>query len=718
MGKKSRKKVGKNEHQERMKARAEKREEQLIQAEEEYEADQDKLPIYGGKPREFIDGDYVRYYKGKNGSVRRGVISDYFKDGKKIEDYFTFKDYDFDVSECVSVNDIYTDIGGMEQRFQVGMKVRCRSGDTQNQWIPCVIKELWPRPDEGVSNRSVEQDVYPMYLCQSYFVEDYQMTIYDDTDEYIREIPGPTRLNIGDEVVFNSGLAESIKNSHRHFNGGWMNGKIVKTNPRDELWMKNKRSSTYVGRYKCSFRAKGKEHSCYILEDNDEYISQSDPRTRLFDAIEQDCSYEHICYLIDEFGIDISVFQDLFISKTLEHASYNALWWAQENLKMPNLSKMYWFEEEEDIEVDFMRQKLGESPNVLRFMQKAVGVEFDNRDNERWDRKEKKGLDDVIALFGRFTLRDKLPPFLQGIIMSGNILAFDFALSSIGLGSVYSFSCTPVGEVRIITDFIKDNVDETDRMKMNFIAEKFSAFMYQCSLDFFPDSLKKKKEKKDYYSSLGMLVKLHLRFEWDFLVRNMAFVDRYQFNNGNRVKREILCLARDGEYEVFRAIIEEDKNFLYYELQSLEVCRGQDNGEFVQEELRDKNFKVETGFYKSRQREEMGLVDILVIGRFKDDYFKWGDVYQYDRVLAHFLGTGDNIADEWVACMKAEVTRLGQKENYSSLNSPAKIFFMRIKQFDDDETLEGRVQILEYLTTEKQHEAPSPIVAISHELRN
>ena len=83
MGKKSRKKVGKKEHQERMKARAEKREEQLIQAEEEDEADQDKLPIYGGKPREFIDGDYVRYYERKNASVRRGVISDFFKDGKK-----------------------------------------------------------------------------------------------------------------------------------------------------------------------------------------------------------------------------------------------------------------------------------------------------------------------------------------------------------------------------------------------------------------------------------------------------------------------------------------------------------------------------------------------------------------------------------------------------------------------------------------------------------
>ena len=53
---------------------------------------------------------------------------------------------------------------------------------------------------------------------------------------------------------------------------------------------------------------------------------------RLMNAIEDDCSMDHISYLVDEFGIDIIPFQDQIIAIAVGHASYNALWWIQENL--------------------------------------------------------------------------------------------------------------------------------------------------------------------------------------------------------------------------------------------------------------------------------------------------------------------------------------------------------------------------------------------------
>jgi hypothetical protein len=45
---------------------------------------------------------------------------------------------------------------------------------------------------------------------------------------------------------------------------------------------------------------------CHILKDTDEHVASptSSPRERLLESIEQNCSYDHLDYLIKCFGLD------------------------------------------------------------------------------------------------------------------------------------------------------------------------------------------------------------------------------------------------------------------------------------------------------------------------------------------------------------------------------------------------------------------------------
>jgi hypothetical protein len=69
----------------------------------------------------------------------------------------------------------------------------------------------------------------------------------------------------------------------------------------------------------------------YTTKDTDENMAslKNSPRERLFDAIEQDCSYEHIDYLFTNAGIDVTIFHDVVVSQAIKYASTNGLSWLQ-----------------------------------------------------------------------------------------------------------------------------------------------------------------------------------------------------------------------------------------------------------------------------------------------------------------------------------------------------------------------------------------------------
>jgi hypothetical protein len=70
--------------------------------------------------------------------------------------------------------------------------------------------------------------------------------------------------------------------------------------------------------YRCSSGSE-ERYTCRILKDDDEHIAKSsaDPRERLFEAIEQDCSRKHLSYLQSFYSIDVLSFRDLIVDKAI-----------------------------------------------------------------------------------------------------------------------------------------------------------------------------------------------------------------------------------------------------------------------------------------------------------------------------------------------------------------------------------------------------------------
>ena len=117
-----------------------------------------------------------------------------------------------------------------------------------------------------------------------------------------------------------------------------------------------------------------RKRPAHILEDTDEYVAsvKSSPRERLMDAIEQDCSYEHINHLVKTFNMDVVPFRDLLVSKAIESASYGALLWLQENASV-NLIRV------RDSNGNGLLHQIAKSPHAERFIVAATAYIASNQ---------------------------------------------------------------------------------------------------------------------------------------------------------------------------------------------------------------------------------------------------------------------------------------------------------------------------------------------------
>ena len=141
-----------------------------------------------------------------------------------------------------------------------------------------------------------------------------------------------------------------------------------------ETWVRGKVTAVDVSKlgtnyavYECSIVKKG--FACRVFDDNDENIARADadPRERLFDAIEQNCSREHLNFLCSHFDIDISVFKDLVVSKAVEHASPQALSWLQNDCDIDVVSMT------DDMGSTLLHQ-IAKSTNATRFIREVGGA--------------------------------------------------------------------------------------------------------------------------------------------------------------------------------------------------------------------------------------------------------------------------------------------------------------------------------------------------------
>lgn len=249
-------------------------------------------------------------------------------------------------------------------RFDVDDEVVCYDGQ-EGIWVPATVKKLWPtyqyeRLYECLVDKRRREDLPGGYRRDNVYIG-------ADTDDFIVKRPASFRFSVGEKVVFNVDKVE-----------------LVKRPPRGKQWISGTvdcvdcvGGEEYYVVYECKFiMERGKVQRCSILHDDDEHIASSEayPRQRLFDAIEQGCSRDHIHYLITEFGLDVSAFKDLVIEKAINNGCYGALQWLDEEAEV-DLEKII------DVDGNGLLHQIVKGPCAFRFFQ-AIAFDAGSSEND------------------------------------------------------------------------------------------------------------------------------------------------------------------------------------------------------------------------------------------------------------------------------------------------------------------------------------------------
>jgi hypothetical protein len=227
------------------------------------------------------------------------------------------------VSTNISDGDVFPDFCDLTLRFNVGDHVLC---NYQNRWVPRVVTYPWPIDELEDSLGASFCDItgpfnmVPHYKCGKGATNSGFVASPSDDDCSIMRHPTSFRFSVGDKVTFNPSLANATtgKSLLRDLQKSdcWCEGVVT------EIDITSRNDGYFV--YECSFGLKGKS-KCYILKDDDEHICNpnTDPRERLFEAISQDCTRQHLAYLATSYLIDIMMFRDMIVDKGIEYGSYN-----------------------------------------------------------------------------------------------------------------------------------------------------------------------------------------------------------------------------------------------------------------------------------------------------------------------------------------------------------------------------------------------------------
>ena len=194
--------------------------------------------------------------------------------------------------------------------------------------------------------------------------------------------------------------------------------------------------------------------------DNDEDIASvdTDPRSRLMEAIREGCSFEHISYLVEKFDIDVSAFQDLYLAHATEYASYNAIWWLEKNLNF-----------------DFGRlengrgvmEMIASSPNALRFLKKLHSTEENNRNNR--EAREALQLFELLRDSGGSKEERRRHLFLTLLVRNNNTAALDYSLSPDGFGWWFS---NGLGDIWSLSQLVEEAKSSKTTFRQHEVAGK------------------------------------------------------------------------------------------------------------------------------------------------------------------------------------------------------------------------------------------------------
>mmetsp|Transcript_31441 Transcript_31441/g.75852 ORF Transcript_31441/g.75852 Transcript_31441/m.75852 type:complete len:2512 (-) Transcript_31441:67-7602(-) len=653
---------------------------------------------YGGKPRQFFLGDHVRHFDPTEDDIMiRGTIVAGNGQVKPSPKQLLFKPIGAGQEEgywLVWKRDVYTDLHFTQLKYQVRDRVLCCIDDKDEEWIEHVVVREWPRPPPSIDHCSVLKSAYPLYICRA-IETGIEKTIFEDlTETEIKDIPSRTRFKVGDIVVINADKAKGIKEGAiKHLGtGGWREGKIVKTIPKVAKQLgpassrgRNSYYTVYMGSYECSFRDdKGKVHRCYIPEDTDEHIARDDPRTRLMDAIEDDCCMEHISFLVKEFGIDVSSIEEIVFLKAIDHSSYNALWWMEANLGLSVRQRL-------ESGGEALVERFASSPNILRFMQTAVEENDEERDS---------GVEDIRAVLQGSPGRRDDPNsnvFLTTLLRT-NMRALDYALSPLALGYLYRLTDGTKRGLRV-------KGSPSSRPIVSYIADRLFAFFKLIGIEHSLDGSETPAAFRG--PNAKSQVVRYLRSCWDYWkidIGSFTFCG-YDFRefSTSRGLAKTAQLAFDRELDILRLWIEAQPLLLSNDrLYSKDLHI--DYNEYVQAELE--------GWEDEDIAGNLSLVECVVHGVKLDDFYSqnWPEeIYTYHSELDSFASNESFHPNAWIKRM--EDFTFNEDRNYQ-IYEPGTVFGRKKSIMTDDDNCDDQIRLLEYLVKQKGLNPPSYAMAV------
>lgn len=321
MGKKNRrKKVDKKERKERLQERRERLNETVDRPVEEGEDQQET----GGIGDPLVVGQRVYYARDEMDITvwQSAIIKDASQCGTARALLPVEAQDNPDSWLSVSAKEVFVDNEKWTLRFKEGDKVLCW---INQRWTAATVSGIWPF---GLSATSYSYR--PPYHCTR------QEPLAGENGAYIAvpmgspdlivKCPQTFRFLVGDDVIIATATAVGLSKQSR--STPWIPAKIMRV---DIVGLQN-----YYAVYECSYTDQKRARICHVLEDSDEHVASpsATTRERLFDAIANDCGYDHLDTLIKTSDMDVIAFRDLLVSKAIESGSYNALLWLQENAEV------------------------------------------------------------------------------------------------------------------------------------------------------------------------------------------------------------------------------------------------------------------------------------------------------------------------------------------------------------------------------------------------
>jgi len=581
---------------------------------------------------------------------------------------------------------VVADKGDWTLRFGVGDKVVCDSGDAH---VLCTVCQLYPpdfikRPDcQGEFPVQV-----PAYKCKKITPDNsvygYLMAPYDD-DDAISKHPQSFRFSVGDRVVFAANKALAMPSRCGRISG-WVEGTVSGV---DIL----SRSDFYAA-YKCEFQHSGRVATCFIAQDDDSHIAalDSNPRDRLMEAIEQGCDYDHIDAIVKDHDIDVSAFQAIVLARAVEYGNYWALLWLREFVSV-DLHTL------RDNAGNNILHKIASSPHAARFIQVAGMVE--NREEQRkiihfWLH------DSNIENMSLFEMmNDAGETMFHILIRRGDTRALDLLLSprQNGMG----FSVLTLAPRNLFSTLIKFS-RLMNQIEMARIIEEYQCVhTLYCQVQSLRGSFTKEEQELlknavgcDSFSEWQE----DDRIKWGMKV--VRFCDEWQNSCATMRSRQqrmieeiVFQLSRFGFHRLLRVLLEVDDQLLFPE-SKVDYCNVNAD-EFIQAELYDDEKQKEISFE---------LVSVATHGkvvRLSKPDSQSREAYSY--FLRNWSFECGRKAP-WLDVMKEKI---GEGKLPTRLYHFQQLLKYKIKLLQDDEDLDGRLKVLDYLVKEKQQPRPSPL---------